>query len=191
MDVRLDVLRKLKVFPGQLLLFSCHYEDGDWFCRGFFSFLYLSVSDFLLLLQLIFISFMSRVFLILLIDCFLWFLDHQCLRPPYGVVFLATKRTYVGFNNATRHLRSLMDEEGIFGAHLVKEVTDRDIWKFFIKWIKRKKVIRLLQKPENGPIFRFCCSMLVTLFLQHVYSFFFFFSPFSVRKTWLRIKRRC
>ncbi|KAG5545119.1 hypothetical protein RHGRI_017551 [Rhododendron griersonianum] len=63
----------------------------------------------------------------------LYALIKKCLRPPYGVVFLATKRTYVGFNNATRHLRSLMDEEGIFGAHLVKEVTDRDIWKFFIK----------------------------------------------------------
>lgn len=63
----------------------------------------------------------------------LYALIKKCLRPPYGVVFLATKRTYVGFNNATRHLRSLMDEEGIFGAHLVKEVTDRDIWKFFVK----------------------------------------------------------
>ncbi|KAG5512961.1 hypothetical protein RHGRI_038630 [Rhododendron griersonianum] len=63
----------------------------------------------------------------------LYALIKKCLRPPYGVVFLATKRTYVGFNSATRHLRSLMDEEGIFGAHLVKEVTDRDIWKFFVK----------------------------------------------------------
>jgi len=63
----------------------------------------------------------------------LYALIKKCLRPPYGVVFLATKRTYVGFNSATRHLRTLMDEEGIFGAHLVKEVTDREIWKFFVK----------------------------------------------------------
>ncbi|XWS09281.1 hypothetical protein CRYUN_Cryun40dG0072400 [Craigia yunnanensis] len=57
----------------------------------------------------------------------------KCLRPPYGVVYLATKKNYVGFNNAGRHLRSLVDEEGIFGTHLIKEVADRDIWKFFLK----------------------------------------------------------
>ncbi|KAK8549289.1 hypothetical protein V6N13_008965 [Hibiscus sabdariffa] len=57
----------------------------------------------------------------------------RCLRPPYGVVYLATKKNYVGYSSAARHLRSLVDEEGIFGAHLIKEVTDRDIWKFFLK----------------------------------------------------------
>lgn len=57
----------------------------------------------------------------------------QCLRPPYGVLYLATKRNYVGFNSAARQLRSLVDEEGIFGAHLVKETADREIWKFFLK----------------------------------------------------------
>ncbi|KAI5658065.1 hypothetical protein M9H77_26858 [Catharanthus roseus] len=63
----------------------------------------------------------------------LYVLIKKCLRPPYGVVYLATKRNYVGFNNAARHLRSLVDEEGVFGAHLVKELNDREIWKFFLK----------------------------------------------------------
>ncbi|PPD70991.1 hypothetical protein GOBAR_DD32137 [Gossypium barbadense] len=63
----------------------------------------------------------------------LYALIKKCLRPPYGVVYLATKKNYVGFNTAARHLRSLVDEEGIFGAHLIKEVSDRDIWKFFLK----------------------------------------------------------
>ncbi|KAF3455784.1 hypothetical protein FNV43_RR00426 [Rhamnella rubrinervis] len=57
----------------------------------------------------------------------------KCLRPPYGVAYLATKKNYVGFNSATRHLRSLVDEEGIFGAHLVKEIGEREVWKFFLK----------------------------------------------------------
>lgn len=68
---------------------------------------------------------------------------YQCLRPPYGVAYLATKKNYVGFNSAARHLRGLVDEEGIFGAHLVKEMTDRDVWKFFLKWTK-------LQFPGSG-----------------------------------------
>ncbi|KAK8548336.1 hypothetical protein V6N13_054859 [Hibiscus sabdariffa] len=63
----------------------------------------------------------------------LYALIKKCLRPPYGVVYLATKKNYSGYNSAARHLRSLVDEEGIFGAHLIKEVTDRDIWKFFLK----------------------------------------------------------
>ncbi|XVF29270.1 hypothetical protein REPUB_Repub15cG0106400 [Reevesia pubescens] len=63
----------------------------------------------------------------------LYALIKKCLRPPYGVLYLATKKNYVGFNNAARHLRSLVDEEGIFGTHLIKEVADRDIWKFFLK----------------------------------------------------------
>lgn len=57
----------------------------------------------------------------------------QCLRPPYGVAYMAMKKNYVGFNSGSRHLRSLVDEGGIFGAHLVKEMTDRDVWKFFLK----------------------------------------------------------
>lgn len=63
----------------------------------------------------------------------LYALIKKCVRPPYGVLYLATKKNYVGFNSGARHLRSLVDEEGIFGAHLVKEMTDRDIWKFFLK----------------------------------------------------------
>ncbi|CAI0397093.1 unnamed protein product [Linum tenue] len=58
----------------------------------------------------------------------------KCLRPPYGVMYLATKRNYHGgYSNGARQLRGLVDEEGLFGAHLVKEAADRDIWKFFLK----------------------------------------------------------
>ncbi|TMX00252.1 hypothetical protein EJD97_001117 [Solanum chilense] len=63
----------------------------------------------------------------------LYGLIKKCLRPPYGVIYLAAKRNYVSFNSATRHLRSVVDEEGVFGAHLVKELADREIWKFFFK----------------------------------------------------------
>ncbi|KAL4388912.1 hypothetical protein GQ457_09G015420 [Hibiscus cannabinus] len=63
----------------------------------------------------------------------LYALIKKCVRPPYGVVYLSTKKNYVGFNNAARNLRSLVDEEGIFGGHLIKEVADVDIWKFFLK----------------------------------------------------------
>lgn len=63
----------------------------------------------------------------------LYLLIKKCLKPPYGVIYLATKRNYVGFNSAARQLRSLVDEEGIFGAHLVTELADREIWKFFFK----------------------------------------------------------
>lgn len=63
----------------------------------------------------------------------LYALIKKCLRPPYGIVLLAAKKHYVGFNNTARQLRSLLDEEGILGAHLVKEMTDREIWKFFIR----------------------------------------------------------
>lgn len=63
----------------------------------------------------------------------LYALIKRCLRPPYGVLYLATKRNYVSSNSGARHLKSLVDEEGIFGAHLVKEMNDREIWKFFLK----------------------------------------------------------
>uniref|UniRef100_A0A1J3KAH4 Histidine protein methyltransferase 1-like protein n=1 Tax=Noccaea caerulescens TaxID=107243 RepID=A0A1J3KAH4_NOCCA len=63
----------------------------------------------------------------------LYSLIKKCLRPPYGVVYLAAKKQYVGFNSGAKHLRNLVDEETILGAHLVKETTDRDIWKFFLK----------------------------------------------------------
>lgn len=73
----------------------------------------------------------------------LYALLKKCLRPPYGVAYLATKKTYVGSNSAAKNLRSLVDEEGIFGAHLVKEMADRDTWKFFLKRGK-------FQSPENS-----------------------------------------
>ncbi|KAK9068694.1 hypothetical protein SSX86_012809 [Deinandra increscens subsp. villosa] len=63
----------------------------------------------------------------------LYALIKKCLKPPYGVLFVATRKHYVGFNNTTRLLRSLVDEEGIFGAHLIKVTTDTEIWKFFLK----------------------------------------------------------
>ncbi|CAL5348009.1 unnamed protein product [Camellia sinensis] len=63
----------------------------------------------------------------------LYALIKKCLRPPYGILFLAAKKNYVGVNSAARHLRSLVDEEGIFGTHLVKEMSDREIWKFFLR----------------------------------------------------------
>lgn len=108
-------------FPLPLVLVQKHYLL--WFLTQVKYFLH----------EKMFSSLKWRVnFLFYLIRTF--FLDDQCLRPPYGVVYLATKKNYVGFNNAARHLRSLVDEEGIFGAHLIKEMTDRDIWKFFLKW---------------------------------------------------------
>lgn len=63
----------------------------------------------------------------------LYALIKKCLRPPYGVLYLGTKKNYVGFNTAARHLRSIVDDEGIFGAHLVEDVGEREIWKFFHK----------------------------------------------------------
>lgn len=63
----------------------------------------------------------------------LYALIKKCLRPRYGMVYLATKKNYAGFNNGARQLRSLVDEEGILGVHLVKEIADRDIWKIFLK----------------------------------------------------------
>lgn len=63
----------------------------------------------------------------------LYALIKKCLRPPYGILFLAAKKNYVGVNSAARHLRGLVDEEGIFGTHLVKEMSDREIWKFFLR----------------------------------------------------------
>ncbi|KAM0045009.1 putative lysine methyltransferase, S-adenosyl-L-methionine-dependent methyltransferase [Helianthus debilis subsp. tardiflorus] len=63
----------------------------------------------------------------------LYALIKKCLKPPYGVLFVSAKKHYVGFNSAARQLRSLVDEEGVFGSHLIKEMTDKEIWKFFLK----------------------------------------------------------
>ncbi|KAK8921195.1 hypothetical protein KSP39_PZI020024 [Platanthera zijinensis] len=54
----------------------------------------------------------------------------KCLRPPYGVLYLAAKKNF-GSNGGARQLRSLMDEDGLFGSHLLTELSDREIWKFF------------------------------------------------------------
>eukprot|EP00262_Sarcandra_glabra_P005691 TRINITY_DN17458_c0_g1_i1.p1 TRINITY_DN17458_c0_g1~~TRINITY_DN17458_c0_g1_i1.p1 ORF type:complete len:349 (+),score=52.10 TRINITY_DN17458_c0_g1_i1:192-1238(+) len=63
----------------------------------------------------------------------LYMLIKKTLRPPYGVLYLATKKNYVGSNSGVRQLRGLVDEEGVFGVHLVTELADREIWKFFLK----------------------------------------------------------
>ncbi|XP_008799945.2 histidine protein methyltransferase 1 homolog [Phoenix dactylifera] len=63
----------------------------------------------------------------------LYALITKCLRPPYGVLYLAAKKNFVGSNGGARQLRALVDEEGIFGAHVVTELADREIWKFFFK----------------------------------------------------------
>lgn len=55
----------------------------------------------------------------------------KCLRPPYGVLYLASKKNFVGSNGGARQLRTLMDDEGLFGSHLLTELSDREIWKFF------------------------------------------------------------
>lgn len=60
-------------------------------------------------------------------------LSIQCLRPPYGVLYLAAKKNYVGSTSAARQLKALVDEGGVFGAHLVSELTDREVWKYFFK----------------------------------------------------------
>lgn len=57
----------------------------------------------------------------------------QCLRPPYGVVYLAAKKNLVGSNGGIRQMKALLDEDGILGAHLVCELSDREIWKLFFK----------------------------------------------------------
>eukprot|EP01018_Ginkgo_biloba_P000252 Gb_41160 [translate_table: standard] len=72
----------------------------------------------------------------------LYGLIKQCLRPPYGVLYLAAKKHYFGVGGGPRQFRSLVEEEGILGAHLVVEFTDgslnvREIWKFFFNMISR------------------------------------------------------
>jgi hypothetical protein len=48
-------------------------------------------------------------------------------------MYLAARKNYIGSSSAVRQLRSLVDEEGAFGAHLVSEPPEREIWKFFFK----------------------------------------------------------
>ncbi|RWR83841.1 histidine protein methyltransferase 1 [Cinnamomum micranthum f. kanehirae] len=63
----------------------------------------------------------------------LYALIKKCLRPPYGVLYLAAKKNYVGSGGGARQLRGLVEEEGVFGVHVVTEMADREIWKFFLK----------------------------------------------------------
>jgi hypothetical protein len=57
----------------------------------------------------------------------------QCLRPPYGVLYVASKKNLVSSNGGARLLRALMEEEGVLGGHFLTDVDDREIWKFFFK----------------------------------------------------------
>lgn len=57
----------------------------------------------------------------------------KCLRPPYGVLYVASKKNFVGSNSSARQLKALMDEEGVLGGHFLTELSDREIWKFFFK----------------------------------------------------------
>uniref|UniRef100_A0ACD5UC45 Uncharacterized protein n=2 Tax=Avena sativa TaxID=4498 RepID=A0ACD5UC45_AVESA len=57
----------------------------------------------------------------------------KCLRPPYGVLYVASKKNFVGSNSSARQLRALMEEEGVLGGHFLTELSDREIWKFFFK----------------------------------------------------------
>lgn len=63
----------------------------------------------------------------------LYALITKCLRPPYGVLYVASKKNLVGSNGGARQLKSLMEEEGVLGGHFLTELSDREIWKFFFK----------------------------------------------------------
>jgi len=63
----------------------------------------------------------------------LYALISKCLRPPYGVLYVASKKNLVGSNGGARQLRALMEEEGVLGGHFLTELSDREIWKFFFK----------------------------------------------------------
>nr|XP_018681344.1 PREDICTED: histidine protein methyltransferase 1 homolog isoform X1 [Musa acuminata subsp. malaccensis]XP_018681345.1 PREDICTED: histidine protein methyltransferase 1 homolog isoform X1 [Musa acuminata subsp. malaccensis]XP_018681346.1 PREDICTED: histidine protein methyltransferase 1 homolog isoform X1 [Musa acuminata subsp. malaccensis]XP_018681347.1 PREDICTED: histidine protein methyltransferase 1 homolog isoform X1 [Musa acuminata subsp. malaccensis] len=63
----------------------------------------------------------------------LYDLISKCLRPPYGVMYLAVKKNFVGSSGGARQLRAMVDEEGVYGVHMVTELVDREIWKFFFK----------------------------------------------------------
>ncbi|KAI5074870.1 hypothetical protein GOP47_0010831 [Adiantum capillus-veneris] len=62
----------------------------------------------------------------------------KCLRPPYGVIYLAGKKHYFGVGGGTRPFKNMVEEDGCMGAHLVAEFADgssnvREIWKFFYR----------------------------------------------------------
>ncbi|KAJ7294724.1 hypothetical protein O6H91_Y237700 [Diphasiastrum complanatum] len=68
----------------------------------------------------------------------LYSLIKKCLRPYYGVVYVAGKKHYFGVGGGTRQFKHLVEDDGIYGAHLVSDFADgcsnvREIWKFFLK----------------------------------------------------------
>lgn len=68
----------------------------------------------------------------------LYALIKKCLRPRYGVVYVAGKKHYFGIGGGTRPFKSIVEEDGYLGAHLVAEFADgfsnvREIWKFFFR----------------------------------------------------------
>ncbi|XP_024544691.1 histidine protein methyltransferase 1 homolog [Selaginella moellendorffii] len=68
----------------------------------------------------------------------LYALMAKCLRPYYGVAYVAGKKHYFGVGGGTRLFKHMVEEQGVLGAHLVAEFADgssnvREIWKFFFK----------------------------------------------------------
>lgn len=68
----------------------------------------------------------------------LYTLMKKCLRPRYGVVYLAGKKQYTGAGGGTRQFKALLEDDGVLGAHLVVDFTDssfntKEIWKFFYR----------------------------------------------------------
>uniref|UniRef100_A0A7I4EGT9 protein-histidine N-methyltransferase n=1 Tax=Physcomitrium patens TaxID=3218 RepID=A0A7I4EGT9_PHYPA len=71
----------------------------------------------------------------------LYELIKKCTRPPYGVVYLAAKKHYVGVGGGTRQFKRLVEEDeyGPMAAHLVADFADnssnvREVWKFFFSY---------------------------------------------------------
>ncbi|KAJ7516512.1 hypothetical protein O6H91_22G060900 [Diphasiastrum complanatum] len=67
----------------------------------------------------------------------LYSLIKKCLRPYYGVVYVAGKKNYLGKGGGTRQFKQLVEEDGFLGAHLVAEFAEgssmREVWKFFFR----------------------------------------------------------
>lgn len=68
----------------------------------------------------------------------LYELIKKCIRPPYGVVYVAGKKHYFGVGGGTRQFKHLVENDGVMAAHLVADFADgssnvREIWKFFFR----------------------------------------------------------
>ncbi|XP_024517666.1 histidine protein methyltransferase 1 homolog isoform X1 [Selaginella moellendorffii] len=68
----------------------------------------------------------------------LYTLLKKCLRPYYGVVYVAAKKHYFGRGGGSRQFKNMVEDDGILGAHLVAEFPDgysstREVWKFFFR----------------------------------------------------------